>query len=173
MVESRLSTGWICVASEGDTVDGRKIEPAWLTGMAATYDPAYYTALIWEEHDRSLGNLGEVLAVRAAIHDGMTRLYARLHPTSRLLAYNELGQKLFCSIEVEEDFAGQGGFYLGGLAVTDTPASIGTERLRFSANQRYFSRRGRRQLVSRPTVFNLKQGMNMAGKGWASAIAAG
>lgn len=173
MVESRLSTGWICVASEGDTVDGRKIEPAWLNGMAATYDPGYYTALIWEEHDRSLGNLGEVLAVRAAIHDGMTRLYARLHPTSRLLAYNELGQKLFCSIEVEEDFAGQGGFYLGGLAVTDTPASIGTERLRFSANQRYFSRRGRRQLVSRPTVFNLKQGMNMAGKGWASAIAAG
>lgn len=173
MNTSELSTGWVCVASEGDTVDGRRIESEWLKDMAETYDTAYYTALIWEEHDRGLANLGEVLALCAERRDGVMRLLARMRPTSRLLAYNEKGQKLFCSIEVEDNFAGKGRFYLGGLAVTDTPASIGTERLRFSANSKYFSLRGRRQIVSRPSVLNLAEAMAMAGKGWVSAIAAG
>lgn len=52
MSESHLTTGWICVATEGETIDQRAIEAEWLTEMAASYDPGYYTALIWEEHNR-------------------------------------------------------------------------------------------------------------------------
>ncbi|HBM2757206.1 TPA: GPO family capsid scaffolding protein, partial [Enterobacter hormaechei subsp. xiangfangensis] len=58
---SHLKTGWLCVATEGDTVDGRVLERQWIIDMAETYDPNHYAALIWPEHDDSCGNFGEVL----------------------------------------------------------------------------------------------------------------
>lgn len=51
---SHLMTDWICIATEGETVDGREIPASWLTEMAETYDPAgTYTALIRPEHERA------------------------------------------------------------------------------------------------------------------------
>ena len=46
---------------------------------------------------------------------------------------NKLKQKIFTSIEVREKFADTGKAYLMGLGITDTPASLGTEMLAFSA----------------------------------------
>lgn len=171
MTDSQLTTGWICIATEGTTLDGRKIESQWLLDMAETYDVRTYTALIWEEHKRDRDNLGEVLALRSDKQSGIVHLYARIRPTAKLMSYNELGQKLFCSIEVEEDFQDKGHFYLSGLAVTDSPASIGTDRLRFSANRSYFSKRGVKAKISKPREFSLSNAIIMAGKGWVSAIA--
>ncbi|MBA5808600.1 capsid protein [Morganella morganii] len=173
MSESHLTTGWICVATEGETIDQRAIEAEWLTEMAASYDPGYYTALIWEEHNRALENLGEVVAARADTVDGLTRLYLRLRPNLKLVEYNTKGQKLFCSIEVEEDFQGKGIFYLGGLAVTDSPASVGTDRLQFSINRSHFAKRRSRLSLSSPTRFNLSGGIRSSKNSWFAAISAG
>lgn len=46
---------------------------------------------------------------------------------------NKDRQKVYSSIEVNPSFAGTGKAYLEGLAVTDSPASLGTEMLKFSA----------------------------------------
>src|SRR3546814_16306782 len=45
---------------------------------------------------------------------------------------NDAGQKVYSSIEVEPNFAGKGKAYLMGCALTDSPASIATERLKFN-----------------------------------------
>ena len=47
----------------------------------------------------------------------------------------EKRQKIYTSMEVDLDFADTGEAYLVGLAVTDTPASLGTSMLQFSAQQ--------------------------------------
>lgn len=172
--EPQLTTVWICVATSGQALDRREIKSEWLLSIAENYDPAYYTALIWEEHNRNLDNLGEVLAVKAEETSGETKLYARLRPNLKLMEYNKQGQKLFCSIEVEDDFRGQKGiFYLGGLAVTDSPASVGTNRLEFSINRSHFSRKKSKLSISSPTAFNLSDGLKGTKNRWFSAISAG
>jgi len=132
----RLRTDWICVATAGKTVDGREIKEEWLQGAADSYNPQTYTALIWPRHDtledRAWSyNYGEVNALKAERVDGVLKLFAQLMPNDWLISTNESGQKLFTSIEVVENFAGTGKFYLIGLAVTDIPASLGTDRLMF------------------------------------------
>jgi hypothetical protein len=68
-------------------------------------------------------------------------LYAEIDANDNLLAINKADQKLFTSCEIHPDFAGEGEAYLVGLAVTDQPASLGTEPLKFAA-------------LSRPNVFS-------------------
>lgn len=46
---------------------------------------------------------------------------------------NKVKQKIYTSIEVDPNFAKTGEAYLTGLAVTDSPASLGTEVLKFAA----------------------------------------
>ncbi|HCB1048663.1 TPA: GPO family capsid scaffolding protein, partial [Klebsiella pneumoniae] len=46
------------------------------------------------------------------------------------------GQKVYSSIELAPQFALNGKAYVVGLAMTDTPASLGTDRLKFAAQQR-------------------------------------
>ncbi|MCQ3894251.1 GPO family capsid scaffolding protein [Klebsiella quasipneumoniae] len=135
---SHLMTDWICIATEGETVDGREIPASWLTEMAETYDPAgTYTALIWPEHERYWGSAGEVLELKAEKSDtGLTKLYARLSPSPNLIYSNRNNQLLFASIEPVENFRNSGKTYLKGLGVTNQPASIGTDRMRFNAKQR-------------------------------------
>lgn len=134
----RLRTDWICVASAGKTVDGREIKEEWLLESAETYNPQTYTALIWPRHDESFEvrswsyNYGEVFGLKTERVDGVLKLFAQLMPNDWLISTNEMGQKLFTSIEVAENFAGTGKCYLIGLAVTDIPASLGTDRLMFS-----------------------------------------
>ncbi|ELM3614805.1 GPO family capsid scaffolding protein [Aeromonas sobria] len=131
MSATTLRTDWICVASEGKSVDGRDITRQWLTDMAETYDPDFYTALLWPNHDR-WSNFGVVQALKTEEVDGKLKLYAILCPNRDLIYYNQNGQYQFCSIEPFENFADTGRTYLYGLGVTDKPASTGTTRLKFS-----------------------------------------
>jgi len=132
------------VAVEGDTVDGRTIERGWIEDMASSYNPATYGARVWLEHirgtlpDGPFKAYGDVVALKAeeVEIDGKRKLalLAQIEPTSELRAMvNTLKQKIYTSIEVATKFAGTGKAYLMGLAVTDTPASLGTERLAFTA----------------------------------------
>lgn len=134
----RLRTDWICVATAGKTADGREIREEWLQEVATTYNRQTYTGLIWPRHDdtyeaRSWSyNYGEIDELKTETVNGAVKLFARLMPNDWLLSTNEMGQKLFTSIEIAENFAGTGKYYLTGIAVTDIPASLGTDRLMFS-----------------------------------------
>ncbi|MFH7524203.1 GPO family capsid scaffolding protein [Aeromonas sp. A5] len=135
MNESTLRTGWVCIATEGKAVDGRDITRDWLTDMAETYDPTYYTAVIWPDHDR-WSSYGTVQALKTEEVDGKLKLFAILCPNRDLIYYNQNGQYQFCSIEPFENFADLGRTYLLGLGVTDEPASTGTTHLKFSKSNK-------------------------------------
>ncbi len=130
------TSDWKIVATEGATIDGRNLSAQWLTEMADSYSISEYPAMVWPEHFRFGGfgnNWGSVEALKAEKVDGKTRLFAKILPNQYLLAANKLGQKLFTSIEIQPDYKGTGQCYLRGLAVTDSPASTGTSRLEFNA----------------------------------------
>lgn len=133
--DSRLRTGWICIATEGNSIDGRYISREILTEMAESYDPEHYCALIWPDHNHYGNNAGTVEALKAEAVDGKMKLFAVLRPTRDLIYWNQIGQYQFCSIEPKADFAESGKFYLGGLGVTDRPASTGTTQMQFSAKK--------------------------------------
>ncbi len=129
---------WKIIATEGPTVDGRKITREWLTQMAESYSTDEYTALIWPEHRRFYGfgeNWGKVVELKAEELDGKMRLFAKLEPNEYMLEANRAKQKLFTSIEPNPDYKGEGRCYLMGLAATDSPASTGTSLLQFSRKQ--------------------------------------
>ncbi|WP_300674110.1 GPO family capsid scaffolding protein [Desulfoluna sp.] len=129
---SSLVTDWKCVATSGPTVDGREIQPQWLTDMAETYNPGTYTAKIWIDHMRYTA-YGSVRELKAEKGDDAVKLYAKISPSRSLLQMNQVWEEyLHFSIEVTEDFAGTGKTYLSGLAMTDSPASLGTDEMRFS-----------------------------------------
>ncbi|RON20576.1 capsid scaffolding protein [Pseudomonas brassicacearum] len=132
-----LVSFWKRVATSGTTADGREILPQELRDIAETYNPAKYTAVIWCEHDRWFGSHGTVFAVRLVedaegLEPGQVALEAQLKPNDKLLCLNDQGEKLFTSIEITPNFANSGKAYLSGLAVTDSPASLGTQELYFS-----------------------------------------
>lgn len=126
---------WFKVATSGPTVDGREIKEQWVKDMAETYDVDEYTASIFQDHYGWYGNYGQVVAVKAEKDaKGRLCLFAQIKANKMLLALNKAGQKLFTSIRVIEDFAATGKAYLMHLAITDEPASLGTEQLSFSQN---------------------------------------
>jgi DNA repair ATPase RecN len=79
-------------------------------------------------------------------------LYAQIEPTESLVKLNRDKQKIYTSIEVEPNFSDSGEAYLMGLAVTDSPASLGTEMLSFSAKAHKSPLAGRKQ--SPTTLFS-------------------
>ena len=132
-----LVSFWKRVATSGPTVDGREILPQELRDVAETYSPSKYTAVIWAEHERWSGSHGTVFAVRLVeeaddLEPGQVALEAQLKPNQKLLWLNDQGEKLFTSVEILPNFANSGKAYLTGLAVTDQPASLGTQELYFS-----------------------------------------
>jgi len=132
-----LVSYWKRVATSGTTADGREILPQELRDIAETYKPTLYTAVIWCEHERWQGCFGTVFAVRLVeegddLEPGEIALEAQLKPNDRLLMLNDQGQKLFGSIEITPNFRGKGKAYMTGMAVTDEPASVGTQELYFS-----------------------------------------
>jgi hypothetical protein len=132
-----LVSFWKRVATSGPTCDGREILPQDLRDMAETYKPSTYTAVIWCDHERWPGSHGTVYAVRLVedaedLVPGQVALEAQLKPNDKLLWLNDQGEKLFTSIEITPNFAQTGKAYLTGLAVTDEPASLGTQELYFS-----------------------------------------
>lgn len=133
------------IAVEGATTDGRVISRNWISQMAKSYDPEMYGARINMEHirgysaDSAFRRFGDVTAVEAEeIADGPLKgklaLYGHIDPTDELVAMTRARQKIYTSVEVNPEFADTGEAYLVGLAVTDDPASLGTEILSFSAS---------------------------------------
>ena len=134
------------VAVEGQTTDGRKITREQIAEMAANYDATKYGARVWLEHirglyaDSSFPALGDVADLKAEqIQEGdlagKLALYASIVPTPELLAINQKRQKIYTSIEMDTQFSDSGQAYMYGLAITDSPASLGTEALQFSAQK--------------------------------------
>ena len=60
-------------------------------------------------------------------------LFAQIEPTPELIELTKKRQKIYSSMEVRPKFADTDKAYLVGLAVTDNPASLGTEVLQFAA----------------------------------------
>lgn len=134
------------VAVEGDTVDGRKIEASWLKDIAATYNRATYGARVNKEHIVGLSGAepfkayGDVVSCSSeeiTLQLGgksvkKLALRAEIEASDDLVALTANGQKIYTSIEVAPNFANTGKAGLVGLAVTDTPASLGTDVLTFA-----------------------------------------
>lgn len=134
---------WFRIATAGQTTDGREIQSEWIEQMAATYDPSVYGARINVEHirgwlpDSDFGAYGDVLALKAETvqvnGEDKLALFAQLAANDKLKALNKANQKIYTSVEIDTNFAKTGKAYLVGLAVTDSPASLGTEMLQFAA----------------------------------------
>jgi hypothetical protein len=131
------------IAVEGATTDGRVIERSWLEQIAATYSATKYGARVNLEHYRGIvpdgpfKAYGDVLAVEVRELEGefagKLGLYAQIAPTPELVAMTKAAQKIYTSCEIDTNFANTKQAYLVGLAVTDSPASLGTEILSFAA----------------------------------------
>ncbi|CNK75669.1 phage capsid scaffolding protein [Yersinia frederiksenii] len=136
---------WFRIGVEGDTCDGREIDSKDIQQMADSFDPRVYGARINLEHikglypDGDFKRLGDVVELKAenieddSILNGKLALFAKLTPTTPLTDMVAASQKIYTSMEIRRNFANTGKSYLVGLAVTDDPASLGTEMLEFSA----------------------------------------
>jgi hypothetical protein len=127
------------VATEGATTDGRSISRDWITQMAKNYSPKTYGARVNLEHFRGIlpdgpfRAYGDITALKTEEVDGKLTLLAQIDPTTDLVELAKKRQKIYTSMEVDPDFAKTGEAYLVGLAVTDSPASLGTDMLQFCA----------------------------------------
>ncbi len=135
------------MAVSGSTVDGREISPVHLREAAENFNPDVYAARVNVEHYLSpcpsseFSAMGDVTAlstedITEGPLAGRTALYAEIEPTERMKQLVADGKKIYSSIELHPQFSVNGRAYLVGLAMTDTPASLGTERLKFTAQQR-------------------------------------
>lgn len=133
----KFITDWKKIGQSGPTIDGRTINPEWLTQAAENYGPDTYTAMIWPDHSRWYGNYGQVRELKTEQEGNIVSLYARLQPNTWLLDLNRQDQNLFTSMELDPDFADTGKCYLVGLGVTDEPASLGTHELMFKSRKQH------------------------------------
>lgn len=127
-------TDWRVIGVSGETADGRTILAKELKEMADQYDPEIYGARINLEHMNFLfpdfaGGYGDVVELKAepwAKDETKTALLAKLNITESLQKLWDSGQKIYTSMEITPRFADTNKAYLTGLAITDTPASLGT-----------------------------------------------
>lgn len=127
-------TDWRVIGVSGETADGRTILAKELQEMADQYDPEIYGARINLEHMNFLfpdfaGGYGDVVELKAepwAKDETKTALLAKLNITESLQKLWDSGQKIYTSMEITPRFADTKKAYLTGLAITDTPASLGT-----------------------------------------------
>lgn len=140
------------IGTEGQTTDGRKIQRDWIAQMAKSFNPQIYGARIWLEHlrgvypDGPFRAYGDVKSLHSReVDGGKLALFAEIDPTPDLVAIVKARQKVYTSMEIDPDFAGTGIAYLVGLGVTDSPASLGTEMLTFSAGAAVNPLAGRKQ----------------------------
>lgn len=132
---------------EGQTIsDGRTVTAQMIDDAVATFNVATYSPRINIEHisgyspEPPFNGYGDVCAVKAQTDDfniagkveKRRALYTQVDANDQLVTLSGKDQKPFPSVELTPDYAGSGKFGLIGLAFTDTPASIGTEKLQFS-----------------------------------------
>ncbi|MGU5770161.1 GPO family capsid scaffolding protein [Aeromonas allosaccharophila] len=128
------------VAVEGGTTDGRTITREWIEQMAQRYSQSIYGARVNMEHIRGYDPngqfkmYGDITAAKTEEVDmeGEKRLalFVQIDPTPELVELNKKRQKVYTSVEIHPNL-NEKGAYLMGLAVTDSPASLGTEMLQF------------------------------------------
>jgi len=141
-----MKTKPFLLATAGSTVDSRTIDENDIKQMASSYDPKTYGARLNIEHIRGLGTegpfraYGDVLELSTGEVDvnfnGETEkrlgLFGTFDVTDDAKQLNDAGQKVYPSVEIHPNFGGKGYCYLVGVALTDSPASIATERLKFN-----------------------------------------
>ena len=141
-----MKTKPFLLATAGSTVDGRTIDEKLLTEMASSYDPKTYGARLNIEHvrgvtgDKPFRAYGDVDSLSTAEVDvnfngkieKRLGLFGVLDVNDDAKALNDAGQKVYPSIEIEDNFGGKGFAYLMGVALTDSPAAIATQRLQFN-----------------------------------------
>jgi len=136
-----VKTKFYKICQSGPTIDGREISPELINQMAESYSPATYGARVNCEHllslmprDTPFPAFGDVLALKAEDGpDGTRVLLAQIEATDALIALNKKRQKVYWSAEITQNFAKSGKAYLTGLAITDTPACLGTEMIKLTA----------------------------------------
>lgn len=131
----------------GQTIsDGRTITDEMIDDVVATFNRETYSPRINIEHiagyspEPPFNGYGDVAAVKAqddefTIDGKSTKrraLYVQVDANDNLVKLSADGQKPYPSVELTPDYAGTGKVGLVGLAFTDTPASIGTQKLQFS-----------------------------------------
>lgn len=128
--------------------DGRQITPEMINEIVETFNSDTYTPRVNVEHiagfspEPPFNGYGDVVAVEARDDDvtiaGKTEkrraLYAQVDANDQLMALVAGDQKPFPSVEITGSYAGTGKVGLVGLAFTDNPASIATQRLKFSVH---------------------------------------
>lgn len=141
-----MKTKPFLLATAGSTVDGRTIDDKMLDQMASSYDPATYGARLNIEHIRGISpdkpfcaygdvialSIGETTVNFNGKPEKRKALFGTFDVTDDAKKINDAGQKLYPSIEILDNFGGKGFAYLAGVALTDSPASIATERLKFN-----------------------------------------
>ncbi|MBB3953384.1 GPO family capsid scaffolding protein [Novosphingobium sediminicola] len=141
-----MKTKPFLLATAGSTVDGRTIDARDLEQMASSYNPKTYGARVNIEHIRGISGqapfnaYGDVLELTVGDvevdFNGKTEkrkgLFGVLDVTDNAKALNDASQKVYPSIEILDNFGGKGFAYLGGVALTDSPAAIATDRLKFN-----------------------------------------
>ena len=116
--DKKYKSKWFRIAVAGDTTDGREIQSDWIIQMADSYDPNTYGARINIEHIRGVmpdsvfGMYGDVLALKTekVTIEGEEKdaLFAQIEPTETLIELNKKKQKVYTSMEVDENFANKG-----------------------------------------------------------------
>lgn len=141
-----MKTKSFLLATAGSTVDGRTIDDKMLQEMADSYDPKTYGARLNIEHlrgftgdgpFRSYGDVLELSTAEVEVNfngkkEKRLGLYGVFDVMDDAKQLNDAGQKVYPSIEIEPNFGGKGFAYMMGCALTDSPASIATERLQFN-----------------------------------------
>jgi Phage capsid scaffolding protein (GPO) serine peptidase. len=141
-----MKTKPFLLATAGSTVDGRTIDDKMIEQMASSYNPKTYGARLNIEHIRGISGdgpfraYGDVLELSTSMvevdfngkKENRLGLFGVFDVTPDAKKLNEADQKVYPSIEIEPNFAGKGFAYLMGCALTDSPASIATQRLQFN-----------------------------------------
>ena len=177
------------VAVSGATVDGREISGEHLKAAANNYNPEVYGARVNVEHILSpwpgseFSAMGDVASlstedITEGPLKGRTALYAEIEPSERMKQMLDEGKKVYSSIELHPQSSISSGPYLMGLAMTDTPASLGTERLKFAAQQRtqimtFNNQQGESTMFTEAMeaeIIELTQQRTEEGKQWLSRV---
>lgn len=135
-----------CFVAGSTISDGRVITPEMIDQIVETFNAETYTPRINVEHIKGyspeppFNGYGDVIAVKAQTDDitidgkveKRKALYAQVEGNAQLIKLAKADQKPFPSVELTPSYAGIEKVGLVGLAFTDSPASIATQKLQFS-----------------------------------------